>query len=198
MNRRTRRARRRLRRGDTPEPLLLITDDRTDLIDWAALLGRIGYRYRSELLPPAIGGALFLAAAILHSRHVTPWSVAVVGVVVAAGLCWPRVAPLLRPIERAYAVAVVVTATGWLTAATHYGPGMTPAAAAAGRGDDRRRCSVVGPSAPPRQGPRGTHVGRVAADQRGRRAARLPSHVRGGRPLGVARPHRTLPRPDPR
>ena len=45
MNRRTRRARRRLRRGDTPEPLLLITDDRSDLIDWAALLGRAGFEF---------------------------------------------------------------------------------------------------------------------------------------------------------
>ncbi len=51
MNRRTRRARRRLRRGDAPEPLLLITDDRPDLIEWIELLGRVGYRYRSELAP---------------------------------------------------------------------------------------------------------------------------------------------------
>ena len=126
MNRRTRRAGRRLRRGDVPEPLLLITDDRADLIDAAALLGRFGYRYRSELLPFAAAGALALVGTILHGQHVTPWSVALVGVVVAAGLCWPRVAPLLRPLERGYAVAVVLAAAGWLAAATHYGPGTAP------------------------------------------------------------------------
>ncbi len=115
MNRRTRRARRRLRRGDAPEPLLLITDDRTDLVDWAALLARIGYRYRSELLPFLTAGALAVTGAILHGQRVTPWSVAPLGLAVAAGLCWPRVAPLLRPVERTYAVAVVLAAAGWLT-----------------------------------------------------------------------------------
>ena len=126
MNRRTRRARRRLRRGDTPEPLLLITDDRADLIDAAALLGRIGYRYRSELLPAAVAGTLVVAGTVLHGHQVAPWSVALVGIVVAVGLCWPRVAPLLRPVERGYAVAVVLAAAGWLAAATHDGPGTAP------------------------------------------------------------------------
>ena len=126
MNRRTRRARRRLRRGGAPEPLLLITDDRSDLIDWAALLGRVGYRYRSELVPPALAGALALVAGILYGQQVPPWWVAAVGVVVAAGLCWPRVAPLLRPVERGYAVAVVLGGTGWLIVATRYGVGAAP------------------------------------------------------------------------
>jgi S-DNA-T family DNA segregation ATPase FtsK/SpoIIIE len=126
VNRRTRRARRRLRRGDAPEPLLLITDDRTDLIDWAALLGRIGYRYRSELLPLAVAGSFAVTGAILHGHHVEPWSVGLVGLAVGAGLCWPRVAPLLRPVERAYTVAVVLASAGWLAAATHDGPGTAP------------------------------------------------------------------------
>ena len=52
MSRRTRRARRQLRRGDARrEPLLLVADDRPDLIEWIELLGRVGYRYRSELAP---------------------------------------------------------------------------------------------------------------------------------------------------
>jgi hypothetical protein len=42
--------------------------------------------------------------------------------VVAVGLSWPRVAPLLRPVERGYAVVVVLVGVGWLAAATHYGP----------------------------------------------------------------------------
>ena len=53
----------------------------------------------------------------------------------AGGLCWPRVAPLLRPIERGYAVAVTVLAgAGWLTAATALGAGTPPLP----------RCSLVG------------------------------------------------------
>ena len=126
MNRRTRRTRRRLRRGDTPEPLLLITDDRPDVLDVAALLGRIGYRFRSELTPVTTAGALVLAAVVLHAQHVTPWAVALLGLAVAAALCWPRVAPLLRRPERGYAVAVVLVATGWLAAATYYGPARQP------------------------------------------------------------------------
>jgi S-DNA-T family DNA segregation ATPase FtsK/SpoIIIE len=105
---------------------LLITDDRADLIDVIGLLGRAGYRYRSELLPPAVAGALAVAGTVLHGHQVPPWSVLLVGLAVAAGLCWPRVAPLLRPIERAYAVAVVLAAAGWLTAATYCGPGTAP------------------------------------------------------------------------
>ena len=91
--------------------------------------------------------------------------------------------------RRGYPVAVVVPATGWLTAATHTAPARL-----------RCRCCwwlarswrhpLVDPPAPPRQGPRGAHPRRLAADHRGRRAARVPSHVRRGRPLGVARPHR--------
>ena len=126
MIRRTRRARRRLRRGGATEPLLLITDDRSDLIDAAALLGRIGYRYRSELLPPAVAGLLAVAGTVLHSHEAAPWSVMLLGLAVAAGLFWPRVAPLLRPVERGYAVAIVLTGAGWLAAATHYGPDAAP------------------------------------------------------------------------
>ena len=78
MNRRTRRARRRLRRGDARrEPLLLIADDRPDLIEWIELAARVGYRYRSELAPFALAGALLLAARDpARTTSVAPWWVA--------------------------------------------------------------------------------------------------------------------------
>ena len=103
MSRRTRRARRQLRRGDARrEPLLLVADDRPDLIEWIELATRVGYRYRSELAPFAVAAALLLAAAILHDNELPPGWVPLAALPVAGGLCWPRVAPPLRPIERGY------------------------------------------------------------------------------------------------
>jgi S-DNA-T family DNA segregation ATPase FtsK/SpoIIIE len=49
-----------------------------------------------------------------------------IGLVVGAGLCWARIVPRLRPVERGYAVAVLLAGAGWLTAATHFGPGTAP------------------------------------------------------------------------
>jgi DNA segregation ATPase FtsK/SpoIIIE, S-DNA-T family len=127
VNRRTRRARRRLRRGgDLREPLLLITDDRPDLIESLAVAARFGYRYRSELAPLIVAGVLMLGATILHGNHARPWWVLLVAVPVAGGLCWPRVTPSLRPVERGYAAAVVGVSGGWLTSATGYGPSTPP------------------------------------------------------------------------
>jgi hypothetical protein len=90
VSRRTRRARRHLRRGDAHrEPLLLVADDRGDLIEWVQLAARISYRYRSELAPVALSSVLMLAAAILHGNHVP----AVVGPARhAAGRLWPLLA----------------------------------------------------------------------------------------------------------
>ena len=83
---------------------------------------RVGYRYRSELAPFAVAAALLLAAAILHHNQVPAWLVPLVTVPLAGGLCWPRVAPLLRPIERGYAVAITVLSGGWLALAVALGP----------------------------------------------------------------------------
>lgn len=127
MNRRTRRARRRLRRGDAHrEPLLLVSDDRGGLIEAVELLARLAYRYRSELTPLAVAATIALGAALLHGNEVKFWWVPLVVLPPTGGLCWPRVAPLLRPVERGYAVAVVVLGGTWLTAATAYGPGAPP------------------------------------------------------------------------
>jgi hypothetical protein len=104
MTRRTRRARRRLRREDARrEPLLLLADDRYPGESLEAL-ARCLYRYRSELAPPALAGVLALTGAVLHSRfpHAAPF-VAALAAVVAAGLSRPEIAPGLRRIERSYA-----------------------------------------------------------------------------------------------
>jgi DNA segregation ATPase FtsK/SpoIIIE, S-DNA-T family len=127
VSRRTRRARRHLRRGDAHrEPLLLVADDRGDLIEWVQLAARISYRYRSELAPVALSSVLMLAAAILYGNQVPPWWVPLAALPVASGLCWPRIAPLLRPIERGYTVAVAALCGAWLTAATAFGPDTPP------------------------------------------------------------------------
>jgi S-DNA-T family DNA segregation ATPase FtsK/SpoIIIE len=127
MNRRTRRARRRLRRGDARrEPLLLLADDRYPGESLAALAHCV-YRYRSELAPPALASTLALAGMLLHSRfpHTAPF-VAVVAAAMATGLSRPAIAPNLRRIERGYAITVTITAGLWLTFATVYGSGAGP------------------------------------------------------------------------
>jgi S-DNA-T family DNA segregation ATPase FtsK/SpoIIIE len=127
MNRRTRRSRRRLRRGDARrEPLLLLADDRYVGESFEALV-RCVYRYRSELAPPALAGMLALTGAVLHSRfpHMAPF-VAALAAVVAAGLSRPEIAPDLRRIERGYAITVTIAAGLWLAFATTHGPGTTP------------------------------------------------------------------------
>jgi DNA segregation ATPase FtsK/SpoIIIE, S-DNA-T family len=127
MNRRTRRTRRRLRRGDARrEPLLLLTDDRYPGESLDALI-RYVYRYRSELAPPALAGTLALTGMVLHSHfpHTTP-VVALLTATLAAGLSRPEIAPELRRIERGYTISVTITAGLWLTFATAYGPDAAP------------------------------------------------------------------------
>lgn len=127
MNRRTRRARRRLRWGDARrEPLLLLADDRY-LGEYFAAVARCVYRYRSELAPLAVAGALVLTATVLHGHFPrTAPVVAVLTAAVAAGLSRPETAPDLRRIERGYAITITIAAGLWLTFATAHGPGAAP------------------------------------------------------------------------
>jgi DNA segregation ATPase FtsK/SpoIIIE, S-DNA-T family len=125
MNRRTRRARRRLRRGDARrEPLLLLADDRYPGESLEALAHYV-YHYRSELAPPALAGALALTGMVLHNRFPASF-VAVLAAALAAGLSRPEIAPELRRIERVYAITVTIAAGLWLTFATACGPGAGP------------------------------------------------------------------------
>ncbi|HKR52651.1 MAG TPA: hypothetical protein VJT72_24340, partial [Pseudonocardiaceae bacterium] len=127
MNRRIRRARRRLRHGEARrEPLLLLADDHYPGESVAAL-GRLVYRYRSALAPPALAGALVLTATVLHGHvpHTAP-VVAVLTAAVAAGVSRPEIAPGLRRIERGYAITVTIAAGLWLSFATAHGPSTGP------------------------------------------------------------------------
>jgi S-DNA-T family DNA segregation ATPase FtsK/SpoIIIE len=127
VNRRARRARHRLRRGEARhEPLLVVSDDGSHLVDGAAMLARAGFRYRSELAPLLVASALWLGALVLRGARVAPVWVAVVAVAVAAGVAWPRVTPLWRPIERAYAAALLLTGGGWAAVATAVGADVAP------------------------------------------------------------------------
>lgn len=124
MNRHTRHGGRR--RGTRREPLIMIADDRGHLVEWIDLFARFGYRYRSELTPLIVAGALLVAAAILHGNQVAPGWVPLIAAPAAGALCWPRITPTLRPPERGYAAAVVTTGAAWLTAATAHGAGTPP------------------------------------------------------------------------
>jgi DNA segregation ATPase FtsK/SpoIIIE, S-DNA-T family len=127
MNRRTRRTRRRLRRGDARrEPLLLVTDDRYPGESLEALAHCV-YRYRSELAPPALASMLALTGIVLHNHwpHTAP-VVAAITAALAAGLSRPEIAPDLRQIERVYAITVTIMAGLWLMFATACGPGAGP------------------------------------------------------------------------
>lgn len=77
MNRRTSRTARQVRRSRR-EPLLMIVDDRPGMAEWVGSIARLGYRYRSELVPLFVAAALAVVAAMLHGNHVSPWSVELV------------------------------------------------------------------------------------------------------------------------
>lgn len=131
MNRRTRRARRRLRRGDARrEPLLLIADDGYPGETLEALARWI-YRYRSEIAPLAVSFGLWLAGTILHNGR--PGSAPLVGVLaagIAVGVAHPRVTPSFRRVERVYAAGVATAAGLWLTLAVLIGANAGPMRAA--------------------------------------------------------------------
>jgi S-DNA-T family DNA segregation ATPase FtsK/SpoIIIE len=115
-------------------------------VGWIALaaFSRWAYRNRSAFLPFTITGAAFLIAAQLHHHHRAWWiTVAAVTVTATAVLGMPHrflwtkpagkiAAGLLaqawekcgidRPVERAYATAVIATTGGWLAAAIALSP----------------------------------------------------------------------------
>ena len=197
MNRRTRRARRRLRRGDAPEPLLLITDDRADLIDVdrAARPGRLPLPLRTRSRPPwpARSRSRRRSCTASRSRRGRSRSSASSSPPGCAG----------RGSRRCCGRSSAATpsrssspAAGGSPPPPTTAPGTAPLPLLLVGRHDRRRGPVVDPPAPPRQGPRRTHPRRLAADHRRRRPARLAGHVRRGRPLGLARPHRPATRPD--
>ena len=131
MSRRTRRARRQLRRGDARhEPLLLLTDD-TYPGETVEALAHWMYRYRSEIAPLAVAFVLWVAGTVLHNQHRDSVSVVAFGAVcLTVGIAHPKATPSLRQIERYYAAGVSTTAGVWLTIAVLIGPDAGPMRAA--------------------------------------------------------------------
>jgi len=110
-----------------PQPLLLVPDESLIVIAVAAI-GRVLFRYRSELAPLTAALMLALTGLLLHHTRpgAWPWIASLTLLtVLAAGLrglpwCVPR------PEERVYAATVTTAAGAWLAAATTYGPGRAP------------------------------------------------------------------------
>ncbi|HET8662627.1 MAG TPA: FtsK/SpoIIIE domain-containing protein [Micromonosporaceae bacterium] len=114
-------------RNHNAQPLLLVTDE-PRLVDAVAALGRLLYRYRSELAPFTTSAALVLGALWLHARHPNWWRWVLAAAGIAALLALAHGVPwgVTRPAERAYAAAVTVAAGGWLASATALGPWRDP------------------------------------------------------------------------
>jgi hypothetical protein len=91
-------------------------------------LGRLLWRYRSELTPPALAFSAAFAASILHAQHPRWWpaftvtaAVGVLGIAIAGGGFG-----LASRAERGFAMTVIAALGGWLAAATDLGPGRQP------------------------------------------------------------------------
>jgi DNA segregation ATPase FtsK/SpoIIIE, S-DNA-T family len=106
------------------QPLVLVADE-PRLFDALAALGRLVFRYRSELAPFTLAACLDLAALWLHAAHPKAWGWILAATGVAVVLAILRGAPwsATRPEERAYAATVTATAGGWLATATALGAG---------------------------------------------------------------------------
>lgn len=130
---RLRRHARRLRR-DGFQPTMMFSQGDQLPETTAAAIGRLVWRYRSELAPIALAILTLAVAVTLHRAHRGAWPWLAVGTVVSL-LIEAIPAPtrlrkawsiLDRPAERAYASAVTVMTGGWLTAATALGPARPP------------------------------------------------------------------------
>ncbi|MEV6526620.1 cell division protein FtsK [Longispora sp. NPDC051575] len=118
-----------------PQPLLLVTDDGGSFGEFLSFVGRLGFRYRSELAPIMVTLFAFVVGAWLHAAHRTAWPWIAALSVVLGGVCgllprwWAplrRLAWLDRPAERAYAAIGASSGVGWIAAATAIGPATYP------------------------------------------------------------------------
>jgi DNA segregation ATPase FtsK/SpoIIIE, S-DNA-T family len=127
--------------------LLLDRDEPLPVIILAGV-GKWLYRYRSALVPFDIAVAEFIAAAIVHAHHARYWIPVTIATVIATvvpgcplpvlrrhpaghriarGLSWAwEKCGIPRAIERAYIVAVIAVAGGWLAAAIAVSPVTKP------------------------------------------------------------------------
>ena len=92
------------------------------------ILARWSWRYRSELAPLAVAVITALTAWLLHATYARWWpelTGATVAAAAGTGLAGGRLGLGTRA-ERIYAMAVLITAGGWLAAATAVGPWRQP------------------------------------------------------------------------
>src|SRR5579859_7994521 len=117
-----RQARRMRRYGWQPMIVMNPGDQLPDIL--IVILARWAWRYRSELAPLTTAVALAVAGWALHITHRHGWPVVVAATVVAslALTVAGRRLGLVSRAERLYAVTVVLSAGGWLAAATAVGP----------------------------------------------------------------------------
>jgi FtsK/SpoIIIE family len=134
-----RRQARRLRQ-DGYQPMIMFNGGDQIPETAATELARAIWRYRSELAPVAIAGAIVLIALAAHhaARGAWPWP-ALTGLAATAAFTFPppkwarRMWALLdRPAERAYAAIVSFSIGGWLGAAILIGPTTPPMPVLAG------------------------------------------------------------------
>jgi hypothetical protein len=124
---RLRRQARKMRRYGL-QPTVII-NPRDSLPDLAIVtLGRLLWRYRSELAPLALATGAALVAWILHTHHPRLWPAftvtAAVGVLGIA-ITGQRLGLASRA-ERGFAMTVIAALGGWLAAATGLGPDREP------------------------------------------------------------------------
>lgn len=109
-------------RDRNAQPLMLVTDQ-PGLLDAIAALGRLLFRYRSELAPFTTALVLTLAAAWLHTSHRGAWPWVLAATIAAAALALLGGVPwgVRRPEERVFAAVATSAAGGWLATATALG-----------------------------------------------------------------------------
>lgn len=114
---------RRLLRNRNAAPLMLVADG-SSFGDVLGGLGRLLYRYRSELAPFTTGLVLEAAAMLLHAEHPTWWLYVAGATAAVSAIVGATGAPFRaeRRSERVYATAAALAAGGWLAAATKLGP----------------------------------------------------------------------------
>jgi S-DNA-T family DNA segregation ATPase FtsK/SpoIIIE len=114
-------------RNRNPQPLMIVADG-SYLADVFAALGRLLFRYRSELAPFTTAGMLALGSAVLHLKHAAWWpdvlGVTAVLVILVAVTGAPLRADRLS--ERVHAGTVVLAAGCWSAAAVKLGPWRDP------------------------------------------------------------------------
>jgi S-DNA-T family DNA segregation ATPase FtsK/SpoIIIE len=124
---RMRRQARRARRSGL-QPIMVIDTDGQFPTPAGVILARLAWRYRSELAPAIVAGAVLGAAWWSHAAHRHWWPYLLASSPVAA---WALVAfsarlGLARLAERLYAATVASLVGGWLAAACLLGPFTSP------------------------------------------------------------------------